>query len=144
MSFSFPRDYLALARTLIDVGNQQVDPEALVRTTISRAYYAVFHSAQDRLFALMRDLDPYFNPRHIQDQSHERIWKCYAGAKLLTVAELGRRLKDRRRKADYDSRPPVVDEEALLAIEIAEKLAHQLKNLSPGDLKQLVEYLARN
>ncbi|MFY0540153.1 hypothetical protein [Nannocystis pusilla] len=98
MSFSFARDYLALTREFIGAGNEQTNPEALARTTISRAYYAAFHSAQDRLFALMRDLDPYFNPRHIQDQSHERIWKCYAGAKLTTVAELGRRLKDRRRR----------------------------------------------
>lgn len=91
MSFSWS-DYLKLAQKLV-----VIDDEAAQRSAISRAYYFVFHLAQERAInngLVLQKMD-----------GHKQTWNCFifspdSDCKKLGLA--GQRLRDRRNKADYD------------------------------------------
>lgn len=149
MSFSFCPDYLVLATSLVvdaHVATDEARGEALARAATSRAYYAAFHAAQAQVFALQRELDPFFYPKKDQDRTHDRIWECYTrtGRALAGIGTTGRELKQIRKHADYDCPPQLTVEKAELAILMAQKVADRIAALAPRDVKSLADYLARN
>lgn len=71
--------------------------EASRRTAISRAYYFVFHVADDRAKA-----NNYRRPE--DGTTHSSLWSYYErnnNADCKRIAFIGRRLHDRRVRADY-------------------------------------------
>lgn len=86
-------DYLKLAKGLLGVTN-----EAALRSSISRAYYFVYHVARNRLES--NGLTPNWS-----DSQHKITWEYYEGSpdyECKKLGLLGQRLRSRRTKADYD------------------------------------------
>ena len=86
-------DYLSLAENL-----SKSDDEASLRSSVSRAYYAVYHAALQKARALGTPPD---------GQSHASLWKFYRsgpGARswFRRVRETGRSLQEQRERADYE------------------------------------------
>lgn len=86
------RGYLRLARELAT----RAEDEASLRSAISRAYYAVFGTAIDRLH------------RHgwtpARGQGHHHVWTTYQRAVpdvCRRIGQLGFYLRDARQSADY-------------------------------------------
>lgn len=145
MSFEFSRDYLILAEALLaDSPGGPGHEEARVRSAVSRAYYAAFHGAQRYLIDLQREIAPSLAPNLRSDRSHERVWDRYktAGRALARISIYGFRLKDLRRRADYDAQN-VSLEHARQTIDGARKLLHILATLSESDVQALGRQLSR-
>lgn len=100
-----PGDLLAQAEDLLSRSEGLSDipeREALLRTAVSRAYYAVFHEAlaRARREGYVRSPNGY--------GSHEGLWEGWfrvGGA--LDIAEAGLGLKDERTRADYRLRKTI-------------------------------------
>jgi uncharacterized protein (UPF0332 family) len=90
-------DYLKLANDL------SVNPdEASRRTSISRAYYAVFHAATNHAKA-----------NGYNERSHGRLWRMYhsdADKNAKRLANIGNRMKAARENADYAGEAVLVDD----------------------------------
>jgi uncharacterized protein (UPF0332 family) len=95
-------DYLSLAEWLATNGgtsNLPVDSSAAFRTSVSRAYYTAFHAA---LGLLVRKSE--FVPQWT-GADHAGVMRCFQNHQAEPRKRIGLwlgRLKDRRRKADYD------------------------------------------
>jgi uncharacterized protein (UPF0332 family) len=74
--------------------------EAGYRSSISRAYYSVFGLARRRL----RDVERLPVPN--TGQAHDYVWRAFASSASdvhrVAIGTDGRRLRNRRRLADYD------------------------------------------
>ncbi len=97
---SFPwADYLAVARHLKEHSTASVYSEGCLRSAISRAYYAALNTARK----LLRDQWGIEVP---EDATiHTFIPQWFMGENEVDRQEIGmllERLRDRRRKADYD------------------------------------------
>lgn len=81
------------------------DDEASLRTAISRIYYSTYHQARDYL------LDEGI-PLSTSDSSHRIVWNNYRnmGGSCRSVGVNGDRLFDNRKKADYESAVPDMDQ----------------------------------
>lgn len=95
-------DLLSLAETLQMQPNDSGFPEARLRTSASRAYYAAFHEAMT-----IAENEGYIRSNigddHIKVPNHFR--KTDRGDELKTRRKIGTeldRLRDLRRKADYE------------------------------------------
>jgi uncharacterized protein (UPF0332 family) len=115
-------DYIEVAEVLADKGG-----EAFYRSSISRAYYAVFGMAWMKLTPSDR--------KAIKDQSfkqHDLTWQRYDGefnAKGDSIGEIGIRLRDSRTKADYREMAPHSSQDAQIALKQARSLARDIKAL---------------
>jgi uncharacterized protein (UPF0332 family) len=88
------REFAKLAEFLAERGD-----EASLRSSVSRAYYAVFHLAQ----AALTRHDPDFD-QHRGSDSHKLVWDRLAALgrrQATTAARSGRSLLDKRKLADY-------------------------------------------
>lgn len=89
-------EYLKLAEELAERSGD----EAAQRAAVSRAYYAVYCYARNRLEqALILERDPK------SSVSHQAIWKTYENDPRPgwgRIGQDGQNLKESRRRADYD------------------------------------------
>lgn len=86
---------------------QRRPDEASLRTAISRAYYFVYNAARHRSAVAQYRLDPNL-------PVHEELWSLYErnDGECRRLADMAKRLKIRRVKADYqnDSYPRAADD----------------------------------
>jgi uncharacterized protein (UPF0332 family) len=109
--------YLLLAQSLA-----QASDEASQRSAVSRAYYAIFNKAR-----LMLEYEGI--PISDTGKAHADVWRTLeaAGKGRRRLGQEGKRLRDMRRKADYETKVASLDK----VTEDAMKTA--------GDLNRLVD-----
>lgn len=94
-----PRDLLDQAVELIARAETMPDMpsrEALLRTVVGRAYYAVYHAA------LVRARRVGYASAPLGLGSHEGLWQWFLTERPdLSLADAGTRLKRERTRADY-------------------------------------------
>lgn len=95
------------------------------RSAVSRAYYAMFCTARDKL-----DEANKYNPPECGSE-HQYVWASYRQeAAVRQIGVLGNRLRRYRNRADYDNLildlPDVVE----TALDDAEELKGYLENLT--------------
>jgi uncharacterized protein (UPF0332 family) len=115
-------EYLNLAEQL-----SRCADEASHRSSISRAYYFVYHLAHSRAVAKKY--------RRSEDEtSHKSLWHYYDrnnNQECRTVALLGQRLLQRRNRADYEDTFARVNEEAVSVLLDARRFATIIQGLPP-------------
>lgn len=108
-------DYLQLAKQLA------ADPdEASQRSSISRAYYCVYHKASERA------VSAGFVGKH----SHRAIWNVY-DRECRKLSQLGYRMKKAREDADYESAVPRIAERVNVQLRNARNFLNLLAALGP-------------
>lgn len=112
--------YLELARDLASHNT-----EAHKRSAVSRAYYAMFCTARDKL-----DVLGEFNPPRC-GSDHIYLWNVFAEEPYnsIWVRDLGQRLRDARVQADYEKHILNVSHLAQGALLDAEDLQEALDDL---------------
>jgi uncharacterized protein (UPF0332 family) len=93
-----PIDWSEYLRLAEELGERRGD-EAALRTSISRAYYYVYH------LALKRAETNNFRAQR-GEPSHVQLWRVFSenpDAECRRLGDLGSRLKENRRRADYDT-----------------------------------------
>jgi uncharacterized protein (UPF0332 family) len=99
--------------------------EASRRSAISRAYYYVYH------LALARAVSNGF--RIIEGEaSHKQLWRNYGDSpepNCRKLAEIAKRLKEKRERADYNRFYPRIDDEVNELINVAQEFANRLVQL---------------
>ncbi len=115
------RKYLELAKEL-----QSRSSEEAQRSSISRAYYAVFCSGRNHLKA-----KGYVYPG--TGEEHRFVWDKFQAARreCRHLGVLGDRLKRRRKAADYDEDIPNLAKESEQSILDAEQFFNELRNSCP-------------
>jgi uncharacterized protein (UPF0332 family) len=111
---------LALAQRLTSVGDEACD-----RAAISRAYYAAFNVASQRLTI---DQIPTVKAKG----SHQQVWRTYkwhGDATRRQIAIDGERLKTRRVRADYRNQISKASQEAQRAVADARRLISTIDGL---------------
>jgi hypothetical protein len=114
--------YYTLANELA----RRVD-EASRRSAISRAYYYVYH------LALVRAANNGFEIL-AGEASHRQLWRNYSDSpepNCRKLAEIAKRLKEKRERADYNKFYPRIDDEINELINDARDFAARLVAL-PG------------
>jgi len=93
MSFQWT-DYLTLAQNVVSAATD----EASLRTAVSRAYYAAFHVARRYVMDAKPEVQLPADGRQ-----HEMVWEVLGRGRRQERAACahGRRLKQKRTKADY-------------------------------------------
>jgi len=110
-------EFLRLAETLhgaLTAGDTHDHNEALLRTAVSRAYYAAFAMARNRL----RDVEGLSMPSDVN--ANRTVARFYERAGDVARAEIGfklRRLREDRNRCDYDDE--VIDLAAIAADSLA-------------------------
>ena len=120
MSFDW-REFLILAHQLIGSGKARANQESHRRSSISRAYYAAFCAARDNL--------PSSAAIPPTGEAHQKVPKCYErtpGKLNKRIATNLRRLRDARRKADYDDAVTGLASLATVSVQRAEQLFSDL------------------
>lgn len=115
-------DFLDVAEALLA---QPTATEAAQRTAIGRTYYAVFCVARRYV-----DPDGVTIPR--DGRAHRLVWEALESAPRgvpRRIAQVGRRLKQRRERADYDEVYPNLDIEAPHSIALARRLFRDVPEL---------------
>ena len=112
-------EYLILAEELAE----RQDNEAALRSSVSRAYYAVFGTARKRL----RD-----EGAHVLEtgQAHIEVWNTYASSDQRLrreIGEYGHILRRKRNDADYNDSPKRWPDIAAESVEIARRLLNSLE-----------------
>ena len=104
--------YLVLARELA----KQPD-EASRRTAVSRAYYAIFNKARLVLAGEGTVISS-------TGRAHDDVWRALeaAGRGRRRLGAEGKRLREMRRKADYDGAVPALEKVTADALATAESL----------------------
>ena len=121
MSFHWSA-YLTLAHEL---GARSGD-EAALRSSMSRAYYAVYNLALVKIRVLQITMDE-------QLPAHEKVWTSFIGhsdKRCHAIGVLGDRLKKSRRKADYDDLVRNIMSESAQALVIARIVQDHLQKLT--------------
>ena len=116
-------DYIRLADEL----SQAKSDLASLRTAISRAYYYVFHLAMKR--ARMNNFIALPG-----GASHAQLWTLYArnpDPLCAKLGQMGERLKEKRRMADYEEQFPRLADEVAGVLADALDFARRLDSLPP-------------
>ena len=115
--------FLAVAEALLV---QSTATEAAQRTAISRAYYALFCAAG-------RYVDPDGATIPRDGRAHRLVWESLESAApsggTRRIAQVRRRLKQRRERADYDEVFPNLDVEAPHSVALARRLFRDVPEL---------------
>ncbi len=116
-------DFLSLAKQL----GADAD-EASKRTAVSRAYYAAFHVARAWLVTETNVYVPTHGGAHdaVLDEFERR-----GDRDSVSIAHSGRRLKDKRRKADYEQHVRNFGSLVQPALLEAQQVITIIKTLSP-------------
>jgi uncharacterized protein (UPF0332 family) len=99
MSFDW-HEYLDLARELQRSKQMSCADEARLRSAVSRAYYAAYHAARNRL-----EREGHKSISSLPD-CHRYVWKQFKlsiDQQRREIGTKGQRLKQERRNADYES-----------------------------------------
>ncbi len=122
MSFDW-QGYYDLAKVL-----SERDDEASLRSAMSRAYYAAFHSAQMKV----KQRDPSLVRAEGQG-SHEVVWRWYKEQRnnrtMTQIGVWGFRLKDERVAADYRADSPIDANRAKDALDEASNILRRLASI---------------
>lgn len=108
--------------------------EAEWRTSVSRAYYAAFHTASE----LMRALG-FVVPK--ADRAHAYAWLRLSNCKNLDVSKAGRNLNElrsRRNEADYDARATIAEASAEHAVKLADAAIDILDSASNDPIRSQI------
>lgn len=114
-------EYFTLATTL-----SQNPDEASHRTSISRAYYSVFHAASARAIG---------NGYPAGQNSHEGIWRVFAkdaNKDARRLAQWGNTMKRVRVLADYRSAVPKIPDQMAQQLIYASDFLTLLATIPPG------------
>ena len=113
-------EFLALAKQL----SANTD-SASQRSSISRAYYCVYHKASERAVST----------GYVHEKSHNKLWNVYdrntdrACRKLYNI---GTQMKKEREAADYESAATRIPERMSVQLSRADKFLTLLSALGPG------------
>lgn len=110
--------YFDLAKDL-----QDSEDEASLRSSISRAYYSVFHEAKTKI----EQVNPYVNIKK-GVEAHGEVKNYFSRIKPELSDKL-EKLRQARNQADYDSLPHISKREASSAIIETEKILKLLKSV---------------
>ncbi|XOB42522.1 MAG: HEPN domain-containing protein [Candidatus Nealsonbacteria bacterium] len=124
MPFSSWDDFLALAKTLVDLSG-----ESMFRSAINRSYYSAFH------ISIQFAQATYSFQRDRSSSDHGRVVSQLRRSGDRPIQDAGRqlnRLRDNRRKADYDERIQITGSFARASIQIAERIIDILRNWTPA------------
>jgi len=116
-------NYLTLAIALSANADEASD-----RSSISRAYYSVYHTASDRATSL-----GYVRPGRSE---HAALWSHYQSRsdnRCRKLGAIGLRMKRRRVQADYDAKAQLITANVPLQIADANNFFNRLQNL-PANL----------
>jgi hypothetical protein len=121
--------------TLADGLAAQPD-EGSLRSSVSRAYYYVYH------IALERATRNGFNA--IEGGMHKQLWNLYQGVPVPDCQRLGQmgvRLKLRRERADYHNTYPRLNDEVAEVLQEARDFAQRLARIdarhpNPAGMRQ--------
>ena len=99
--------------------------EASQRSSISRAYYSVYHKASERAVST----------GYVDQRSHRGLWDVYRrntdrGCRRLS--DIGSRMKKERIAADYDSAATRIAERMKVQLNRGNDLLARLSALAPG------------
>lgn len=114
--------FLALANELA-----RRQDEASLRSAMSRAYYYVYHLAVERAIRNGFATRP-------GEGSHTQLWRNYSDSpepRCRHLAEIAKRLKEKRERADYRKNYPRIHEEVPGMLTDAENFAARLLELPP-------------
>jgi uncharacterized protein (UPF0332 family) len=114
-------EYLRLAQELAERNE-----ETCLRTSLSRAYYYVFH------LALTRAQQNGFVSTQ-GESSHGQLWRLFSlnpDPECITLAQIALRLKEKRERADYDSVYRRIEEEVPQVLADAQDFATRLGRLA--------------
>lgn len=112
------RDYLSLARFLIQNASYSGTEEAAQRSAVSRAYYATF--CLTRAWAATKTANPFHVARRSADHGALRDWLRRNGKH--NEAQVLDQLRDWRNQCDYDDSPPLpLQAVSALTIEMVEQ-----------------------
>ncbi|MHA1116662.1 MAG: HEPN domain-containing protein [Candidatus Heimdallarchaeaceae archaeon] len=104
ISISFDwENYLYLAQELAEINNKNSNIEAKLRSSISRAYYAVFCKSRNYL----RDIRKVSKPEKISYYPHSFVIDKFKKAEDEKMRKIGTnlaRLRSNRNKADYEDK----------------------------------------
>lgn len=121
-----PFDWTDFLRLADDLATRS--DEASLRSALSRAYYYVFHLARKRVlrngFVFRRD-----------EGSHVQVWRNFSSSpdlECVKLAQIAERLKENRRRADYDNLFPRIDDYIAVALEDARDFAVRLLKIDPS------------
>ena len=98
--------------------------ESYLRTSISRAYYYVFHLGRKRI---EENQFPLF-----RGDVHRQVWEKFGDSTDLRcrkLAEDAKRLKEKRERADYEPFYPQIAKDAPAVVALATQFATDLANL---------------
>src|SRR6266404_1380992 len=101
-----PFDWFGYFRLANELG-KRLDDEASLRSAISRAYYYVYHLALARA-----EMNTY--KRTPGEASHTQLWRVFSlnpEPDCQRLAEIAKRLKEKRERADYERRYARISEE---------------------------------
>ena len=98
--------------------------ECYLRTSISRAYYYVFHLGRKRV----RDNGFTLN----RGDAHKQVWEKFGDSpdpRCRKLAEDAKRLKEKRELADYEPFYPRIEKDAPVVVGLASQFASDLTKL---------------
>jgi uncharacterized protein (UPF0332 family) len=101
--------------------------EASRRSAISRAYYYVYHLALARAAGNGFEITA-------GEASHKQLWRNYSDSpepNCRKLAEIAKRLKEKRERADYNTFYPRIDDEINELMNAAQDFAARLVVLPP-------------
>ena len=116
-------DYLELADNLLEQNN-----EAAYRSAVSRAYYATYNRAVQKLI----EEGQMFRSDPSEPQKHKAIWDFYRNSydpPRLQVGVGGDRLRRSRTDADYNASTPVTLSDAKSRVKNAKYLYTSIERL---------------
>ncbi len=131
MSFNW-LDYLTVARELAEQAQDpagQVAGEARLRSAISRAYYAAFHTA--RAYLRDKDKDPSIEGRGNIHAYVRQQFKISPDRRRKRIGATLHRLLDNRQRADYEDTYVNLVVNTRIAIKAAERVIAALDALPP-------------
>jgi len=113
-------EYLTLANGLAANAD-----EASHRSSMSRAYYCVYHKASERAAA----------NGYVDEKSHLKLWNLYArntDRACRKINDIGSRMKKERVVADYDRNATRIPDKMNVQLNRANDFLARLANLPPG------------
>lgn len=132
MDFNW-KEYLTLANYLAKLETTEFSREAIIRCSISRAYYAAFCHARNCALARGNfDYDP--NSKKDKGMIHSKLIQYYKDQRLIEIALMLGDLRRWRNKSDYNNK---FDNQFYL---LERSLSHASKIIEKIDNKLLITH----